>query len=433
MISVTNRTFNVDIMSELSWDKVKRNIAKVNSRLYDVLESIDGIQNMLFTVLDYQYGEIIADEHSFYLPDKCGELSAVPFSMVLEKKLEMFIEFKGKSSTHQIYNEGDFLNVSSLYNVSNTHHPTDILQISSGARNTFLLCPAADARPHASLERYFKVDIPVPDDLGNHYLTFKTLCEAANCNWRSKLLVFPSEIVALIKANKLPTLLSLVMEFDSNQNGYYANLPFYNYLMAYIRANNPEISQNEFTNDAIIQLITIGTGQVPGYGLAVNDDLLPLDFIVETYRDVYKSKYTPFVMEPVHFDKTKNNPVFYSILKEEMTFKPTTFANKPQRCELIYDTYLQYADYIKKLGHFKNTPFFDSATGLEFTLFHEKSNQVTNNLFKLPRENIFDYDPRFLEITNKLGYSVEQFPAKTAFLVGCFGIKYNENKDLVVY
>ena len=36
-----------------------------------------------------------------------------------------------------------------------------------------------------------------------------------------------------------------------------------------------------------------------------------------------------------------------------MAFKPTSFSNKPQRCELIYDTYIQYADHIRKLGHFK--------------------------------------------------------------------------------
>ncbi|HAT9185942.1 TPA: hypothetical protein JBB86_16270, partial [Legionella pneumophila subsp. pneumophila] len=84
-------------------------------------------------------------------------------------------------------------------------------------------------------------------------------------------------------------------------------------------------------------------------------------------------------------------------------------------------------------GHFKSTPFFESATNLELTLFHEKNNQVTNNLFKLPRETIFSYDPRFLEVTDKLGYSVEQFPSKTTFLVGCFGIKYNENKETVMH
>ena len=82
-------------MSELSWDKVKTDIALVNKRLYEVLETIDGIQNMLFTVLEYQYGQIIADENHFYLPNTGGKLSSVPFSMVLEKNLEMFIEFKG--------------------------------------------------------------------------------------------------------------------------------------------------------------------------------------------------------------------------------------------------------------------------------------------------------------------------------------------------
>lgn len=72
-------------MSELSWDKVKEDIARINKRLYEILQTIDGIQNMLFTVLEYQYGQIIADEHYFYLPNTGGKLSAVPFSMVLEK------------------------------------------------------------------------------------------------------------------------------------------------------------------------------------------------------------------------------------------------------------------------------------------------------------------------------------------------------------
>lgn len=413
-------------MSELSWDRVKSDIIRVNKRLFDILQGVEGIQNMLFTVLEYQYGQIIADEDYFYLPNEGGKLNSVPFSMVLEKNLEMFIEFKGKSSTHQIYEEGDFLSISSLYNASNTHHPTDILQISSGARNAFLLSPVADARPHSNLERYFKSKITVPYELGNHYLTFKELCAAANCPWRSKLLVFPSELVKLIKEGKLPNLLNLVMEFDSNQTGFYANLPFYNYLMAYVRANNQEISQNEFTNNAILQLISIGAGQIPGYSLAMNNDLLPADFISETYRNVYKSKYTPIVMVPDHFDKQTNHPVFYSILKEEMTFKPSSFSNKPQRCELIYDTYVQYAADIKTLGNFKNTPFFESATQLELTMFHEKMNQVNNNIFRLPKESIFSYDPRFSEISDRLGYSKDQFPAKTAFLVGCFGIKFNE-------
>ncbi|KTC69818.1 hypothetical protein Lbir_1958 [Legionella birminghamensis] len=410
-------------MSELSWDKVSFDIARVNNRLYNILRTIDGIENMLFTVLEYEYGQIIADEEYFYLPNQNGKLTSVPFSMVLEKRMEMFIEFRGKSSTHQVYKEGDFFSVSSLYNASNTHHPTDILQISSGARNTFLLSPVADARPHASLEKYFKATIPVPHELESHYLTFSALCKAANSPWRSKLLVFPSEIVKSIKENKLPELLSLIMEFDSNQTGYYANLPFYNYLMAYIRANNQEITQNEFANNAISQLIAIGAGQVPGYGLAVNDDLLPLHFIQDVYRDIYKTKYTPFIMEPVHFIKRVTSPVFYSIVKEEMAFKPSSFSNKPQRCELIYETYYQYVHDIKKLGHFKNTPFFESATMLELTLFHEKKNQVTNSLFKLPKDAMFNYDPRFLEQSNMLGFSKEQFPSKTTFLVGCFGIK----------
>lgn len=413
-------------MSELSWDRVKADIAKANMPLFEVLQTIDGIQNLFFTVLEYKYGQTIADEDYFYLPNSGGNFPSVPFSMVLDKNLEMFIEFKGKSSAYKIYTEGDFLSVSSLCASSNNHHPSDILQISSGARNAFLLCPIADIKPHSNLEKYFNAVIPKPEDIESHFLTFKSICDAANCSWRSKLLIFPNEVVRLLKENKLPALLSLIMKFDSNQTEYYANTPFYNYLMTYIKANDDEISQNVFINDVLNQLISIGVGQIPGYSLAVNDDLLPLDFISQIYSKIYKSKYTPFIMVPTHLNKKNNHPVFYSILKEEMAFRPSSFSNKTQRCELIYNTYKQYANQISNLGHFKGTPFYEAATQLHLTLFNEKKVQVHQELFKIPRETIFDYDSRFIEVTEKTGYTKNNFPAKTNFLLGCFGIKYNE-------
>lgn len=414
-------------MSELSWDNVKTDIARVNKPLFDLLQKVEGIESMYFNVLEYPYGQIIADEEYFYLPNEGGKTSLVPFSMVLDKNLEMFIEFRGKSSTYKVYKEGEFLSVSSLSTSSKKHHPSDILQISSGARNAFLLCPIADAKPHSTLEKYFKAKFPIPEDLGAHYFTFKDICNAGGCTWKSRLLVFPMELVRQIKENKLQSISRLLMEYDFNQTAYYANTPFYNYLMTYIKANNEHISQNIFINDVLAQLVAIGVGQLPGYGLAFNNDLLPADFISEVYRDVYKSKYTPLIMIPTHFNQEKNNPVFYSILKEEMAFRPSSFSNKPQRCELIYNTYYQYAEEIKKLGHFKKTPFYESATRLQLTLFNEKRVQIPPGLFRMPKEDIFNYDPRFLEISEGLGYSQINFPPKSTFLIGCFGIKYNEH------
>lgn len=411
-------------MSECSWDNVKVEVEKANKLLFDALQKVEGIQSMCFTIFEYPYGQIIADENFFYLPNSGGKAPAVPFSMVLNKNLEMFIEFNGKSSTYKVYKEGDFLSIRSLYSSANQHHPSDILQISSGARNVFLLCPISDIKPHAHLEKYFKTTFLKPDDLGSHFFTFRSLCEAAHSDWRSKLLVFPNDLVKLIKENRLPELSSLIMASDINQTSYYTNSPFYNYLLAYVKSNDETISQNSYVNDVINQLISIGVGQVPGYSLAVSDDLLPINLISEIYRDVYKSKYTPFLMIPTHFNREANQPVYYSILKEEMAFKPSSFSNKPQRCELIYRTYYQYANQIKKLGYFKNTPFYASATQLNLTLFNEKKVHVPPNLFHLPKNTIFDYDPSFLERTESLGYSKMNFPPKTTFLIGCFGVTY---------
>ena len=70
-------------MSELSWDNVKTDIARANISLFEILQTVEGIQNMFFTVLEYPYGQIIADEDFFYLPNSGGKTASVPFSMVL--------------------------------------------------------------------------------------------------------------------------------------------------------------------------------------------------------------------------------------------------------------------------------------------------------------------------------------------------------------
>lgn len=413
-------------MSEFSWDNIKADIERVNQPLFAILQTIAGIEDMFFSVFEYPYGQIIADENAFYLPNDGGSIASVPFCMVLEKNIEMFIEFRGKSIPHKVYKEGEFLGVSSLLSPPIRHHPSDILQICSGARNTFLLCPISDIKPHTAVERYFKTELSKPDDLSLHVGLFRQLCQAAQCVWRSKLLIFPTQLVSLIKENHLLALSRLIMEFFSNQSGYFANTPFYDYLMTYIRSNASNITSNEFINDVINQLIAIGVGQVPGYGLAVNEDLLPLELISHIYRDIYKSRYTPFVMVPTHFDKLSNNPVFFSILKQEMVFKPSSFSNKPQRCELIYNTYYQYAAQIRKLGYFKMTAFYPSATQLQLTIFNEKKVQGPPGLFHSPKEHLFDYDPRFLEVGERFGYLPSDFPSKTGFLIGCFGLKFND-------
>lgn len=109
-----------------------------------------------------------------------------------------------------------------------------------------------------------------------------------------------------------------------------------------------------------------------------------------------------------------------------MAFRLSSFSNKPQRCELIYKTFQQYGSQIRALGNYKSTPFYECATKINLTLFNEKRVNVPKGLFKLPKDAIFDYDPRFLDISSILGYSQSHFPPKTNFLIGCFGIKFND-------
>jgi len=133
-------------------------------------------------------------------------------------------------------------------------------------------------------------------------------------------------------------------------------------------------------------------------------------------------------MVPCHINFVKNLPVYYSVSKDEVASKPHIFSNQPQKCDLIRSTFYQYCKDIMNYQCFKNTPLYNCAEKLNLNLFNEK--KVADSLksvFNLPKSNIYNYDVRFLEYAENIGYSLYDFPPKTTFFTGCFGLKFNDD------
>lgn len=378
--------------------------------------------------MSYNYGDVVADENYFYIPGLDLKENSVPLSMVLHNNFEMFIDSMGVSSTYKLYRKGEFLGVSSLYSTTDNHHPYDVLRLSAGVRNTFMLASISEKGPHKRIQKYFSSEIIRPTDLNSHFNTFREIVNGAKCSWRAKLLLFPREITDLLKIRECEKLFSYILDYDNRQNNFASNRGLYQSQLTRIKSVNSKISSNTFVNDVVEHLFAIGAGQMPGYSLALDEDSIPYKLICEVYKDVYKVSQTPYIMIPCHFNHITNNPVYYSVSKDEVASKPHVFSNQPLKCDHIRETFEEYSKSIIEYDCFKNTLMHSCAKNLNVRLFNEK--KVSDSLskhFYLPKDSIFEYDNRFEDYAHNMGFSNRDFPLKTVFFTGCFGMKFNEH------
>lgn len=386
-----------------------------------------GIENLLFKVVSYGYGEIVADESCFYIPGLNERQDSVPLSMVLDNSFEMFIDSLGVSSTYKMYHKGAFLGVSSLYSSTDNHHPYDVLQLSAGARNAFMLAPISEIGPHKRIQRYFSNEIVRPTDLNSHFLTFKDIAALSKCDWRASLMIFPKELTDLLKRRESNQLITYILDYDNRQNSFASNNGLYQSLLTRIKSLNTDISSNTFITDVVEHFFSIGAGHMPGYSLAMSDESIPYKLLCEVYKDIYKVHQTPYIMIPTQFDHKMNQPVYYSVSKDEVASKPHVFSNQPQKCDLIRNTFNEYSKSILDYNYFKNTLMHSCAENLRVSIFNEKAvSDTLKKHFNLPKDRIYDYDQRFKEYAENLGYSHANFPLKTIFFTGCFGLNFDE-------
>lgn len=407
------------------WSEVRGDIKKSNHQLYELLLTFPEIETTIFEELNYPYGEIVADENWFYTPDK-EKKEYVPFCMVLDKAFEMFIDFDNKTSSYKIYNPGEMLGISRLINKKVNHHPGDILQVSAGARNAFMLFSASEINHHSNIESYFGEVVKRPTDLSSHYITLKEICRLAKPSWEAKLLIFPDEIIAALENKTFPSLNTFILEYDIEQWEYYSNIVLYDHIMGHIKNKNNDISVNSFINDAIRHIFTICSGQIPAYALAVKDNLMPTDLFVSVYKEIYKAKTLPIFYQPEYY--SGDAPVYYSISKEELAFKPEVFSNQPEKCIQLYNSFNLYAEKVNQMSVLNGTKFSETAKNTKLTMLNEKKVQERHqNYFSTPSEMILEYDPRFKGYIETYNLEGMNFPLKTNYFTGCFGLKNEHN------
>ena len=411
-------------IQKLPWQKAKSLLIKANKSLHDAIDKLEITSQYPLYLVEYEYGDIIASPSSEFLHphSKYGKLwDRIPFSVVLDKKFEFFIQIEGRSFPYRIYDKGMMFKTTRFLESYQDFMPKDIISISAGANNTFLLPKASEKIANDYLSDYFNKDITRPETLNDHHITFKNIAKAAKSKWRAKLLCFSDEWYFKALETKPKELMFLIQSFNNRFDAYFHAQPYYDFLLTFLRAKLQKESITNFVYDIVRQLYSVGCSVTPAYKPVTDDEFLPYSLLSDIYINIYKMKTIPFAMEPAWLT-SKTMPVYYSLFKESLIYKPERLPNAFVLTNKIREVFELFNHTIHEMDIYPHTRFRDCADNIKISAFHDKgdlSKKILNT-----QKDLFKYDKRFEEIAKKLKLPLNFYKSSSPFFTGCVGLRY---------
>ena len=434
------------------WQDVRKRILKVAPQFAKLVDVLAPDRKFPIYLAYLPYGALKGDTISTFIPTQNGRFYRLsdpdaprdvqknlgygkhssPFGLVLEKKLEYFVDSKelGLTIPWGLASPGTFFPLKRMAHTGSKRicAPNGLLSASSGIRSTFMLPNIGCQVNHANLQRDFNIQSLPPKTLYEHWHVFKEILNSpvVNSDWRSCLVYFSENWVTQIKHNKawLP-IKNFLYEQAWHLVEYERNRIYYEIAYSIIQ-NKRNLKPNPYLVDTARHLFAIALGAAPGYAPAINEEALPVDTLREIFINSYGlKKYYPTIMEIDHFSyEAPKGLVYYSLQN------PSTFVSSP-KSRKISSTLVEMRElkhimriFTEELSH-EDDPCFGTilsevAEKIDFNYFHNKID--CHNAVKCSAE-IPTLDPRMTNMHKKYKPRVAKFSSDAPFLRGCISLQ----------
>jgi hypothetical protein len=435
---------------KIYWDKLRERTVQVQPIFTELVDELELDKSFEFYLAYYPYGALIGDAKSFLLPKAEGgsyrlldseapkEImqhlgygkDSAPFTMVLEKNLEFYVDLKTKKMTmpRSIHAPGSFFPMTRILSLKNPHHyGISSLQYGmAGTRSTFLLPSVGCAEDHRYLQKQYGVKAPAAKTLYSQGPLFTEIANFAAIDWRCCVVFFPVKFVDKLHNDPRWTKLKLYL-YDLGWQGseYQRNNPSNDIAFSFFQEKY-NLKPNPYLADTARHLVAIALGAAPGYAPATNEDFLPLAVLQKAFVEAYGlEKYTPTIMEPrmFHFDRG-DSPVYYSFhTPSTLLFSPKSRRTATRMHDIrdfkdLTETYFEAMT--EKHGLCVGTIMSEMAESVEFLLMHNEvdSQETIEDVGRLEQ-----LDPRFQFVTPGCERPGARFPKDAAFFRGLIVVK----------
>lgn len=423
-------------VEEVSWENVRKEVGQVNAILSNLIDQLEPSPSLKLFRVRYPFGSYVFNENKIHLPIYQNNLvssfdsdshkkihlelsdSFLPLALLMNKKLEVFIETSGKVLPLNLIHAGEIFGVSDFFdNQSDKQMIRVNKKITAGSRNIFLLPQISNEQAHRRLKVLYRLKQAVPKKLTEHWYIFREISQniMMKDHWCCEILFFSRRFISSIRGHK----------------NY---LALENYLMAILYEktrglrhrlhvnSNWEVLLNEveFGNIKNIpngieisrRLLDVGSGLLPGFRPAIDETALPLQMIQNIYLNGYGLKeYVPIIMEPHYLreSQTLNRPIYVSLSLPYYTDKMRSKQSVLHELrEMIYSN-----ENLRRLAAMRRDIDFQGIHDLRYEYFYSEAD-TQSGIYAT--SEILKFDNSMRDQVNL--YSNRKFPDKSVFLRG---------------
>lgn len=442
------------------WPDIQARVAKVAPKFAQLINELDPDRSFPVYLCYLPYGALKGDTVSPFMPTCNGGsyrlsdpnapkdvikhlgygMHSSPLGMVLEKKLEYFVDIKDEGITMPwtISKPGTFFPLARTFESKSNriYSPNGVLTVSSGVRSTFMLPNIGCQTHHANLQRDFNIQLPAPKSLYEHWHIFRNILNnpIIKTDWRSCIIYFSEKWQDKIQHDERWLAVKACLHeqawnvFEFERNRIY-------YEIAYsIIQKKRNLKPNPYLVDTARHLFTTALGAAPGYVPASDDDSLPANTLREIFINSYGlKKYYPTIIHAEHFSfETDSSYTYYSLQN------PSTYIASPKSRKMsstlvemreLENIMRIFVDELSKENSVcSDTIIHNIARDIKFNYFHNKPDR--HKVVK-PSNEIAEHDSRFNNMAKNHKLPGAKFAADAPFVRGCISIskKNDSNQD----
>ena len=429
---------------KITWVYIRDRIKKLDQKLVTIIDELNPDATFPLFLAYYNYGDIISDTISPYIPLKNASLTrlsdsnvdkviskhlgygqnSLPMSMVLEKEIEYFIDLPNEGLTIPwlVYKPGRIFPYSTIFGFENEipYTPNGILSVTSGARSVFMLPNIGCATQHINLQREYNIKQRAPKNLTDHWHIFKKITQKNNNAWKSCILYFSEKWVKKLQEdNAWSVLKNYLLEKAWTNYEFERNRIYYDIAFS-VMLKKRNLKPNPFLTDTAKHLFTITLGANLGFTPASTEDALPISILQTAYQNIYGlKKYFPTLMQPKNFNIMSDTiPVYYSLQHPTLlSFSPKSRKISSALHELRELEHL-IKIFIEELSNENSlcstTILSQMAKIVKFNYFHNEHD--SHQIIKHSAE-IINFDDQF-----KASHHTHPVSLDAKFLRGCIAI-----------
>lgn len=343
------KEINSEYATWLTWQNAKPEIAKINPELSEIIDTLDPDDSYKMLKVRYPYGSFLLQEGRFILPTIKGEylpfddpkhdelvqkefsyLNTIPLGVLLNRSAEIYLRANHQITPFSLIRRGYIISIWNLLEPQDSCDRGNLWNIVAGGRSVFMLPKVTDNLSHKRLQKEYGINVSAPKRMDQHWDVFKALAEKSTSPWHIEVLYFGKKWLENRTDNKWKLFRYFLMQTAWKRTTYLRNQYFHDYVFSCMQVSKG-MKPNPYLADMVKHVLAIAAGYLPGFGVAIDDDMGPIRFFQQAYIDTYQLKsYAPLIIQPRVFNRDK--------------------PDRPVYCALAFPTLLDFAPTSRKLA-----------------------------------------------------------------------------------